>query len=282
MAEHKIQVATTLFQNASSGATDERATKLPAINRQMRKQKYIVIWTPGFMVLFGIVCTLGLSLASVLTQGWLNGYYPGDAVLLGYALIVLGLLLTLLRRTKNLWLRFAALFGCGWIVLTSCSFLVNIFQLTNEPIVAPHINAAATSALLGAFVCLSLDSAYFNRWDRWFFRLAPVILVVSLLAAYVFGSFQLIILENTFAGVALCLAIATWWLRLSCWRSQPLPAFLFGLVPLIQLLFILPHSSEANFFYTQVLFLAMILGLLRVLQKERRWEALKNNHSSSR
>ena len=276
MAEHKIQVATTLFQKTSTDSTHEKSAQLPVIDRHIYRQKYLIIWTPGFTVLFGMVCALGLGLASVLTQGWLNGFYPGGAVLLAYALVILGLWVALFLRTSNFWLRSAALFGCGWIVLTSCSFVFTLLQISNDDVVAPHINAAASSALLGMCICLSLDPAHFGRWDRWFYRLAPVVVIVAPLAAYVFSAFTLLVLENTLVGVALFLAIAFLWLRPSCWRTQPLPALLFGLIPFIQLLFSLPHGNDANFFYTQVLFLATILGLLRVLQKEYRQQALRN------
>jgi hypothetical protein len=228
-----------------------------------------VIWTPGFIVLFSLVCALGLSLASILTQGWLNKAYPGEVILLGYVLAIVGLWVVLLVRTKNQWVRLAAIFGILWVIFTSGNLLLSLFHLSNGSVVAPHLVAVTSITLLGSAVGLALAERTFDRWDRWFFWLAPLVLPGSIVLAYLLGVRALAGLENVISGVALCLCMATWWLRPSSWRLQAVPALLFGFVPLLLLLFNIPHRDETNFFYTQVLLLALILGLLCVIQRER-------------
>ncbi len=266
MAEHEPQSVNTPLQGTLANLTTqpETARKLVSNNASL------LLWTPDFIVFFGLVFALGLSLASVLTQGWLNGIYPGGIILLGYNLLILGLWIVLFLRTKSPWFRLAAGAGIAWVFFTSSALLVTLFQLPHGEILAPHTDAVSAIALLGAFVCLSLPPTFSARWDRRFFRIAPLLLLIGLAAAYLLGQRTLAGLEGTLAGIALCLCIATWWLRPSCWRSQPLPTFLFGVVPFIQLLFNVPHRNETNFFFTQVMLLALILGILRVLQKERR------------
>jgi hypothetical protein len=265
MAENEIQIINTPLQNNSANPTTQPETA----RRLVSNSAPLLLWTPGFIVFFGLVFALGLALASVLTQAWLNGAYPGGIILLGYNLLILGLWIGLLLRTKSPWFRLAAGAGIAWIFFTSSTLLVSLLQLSHGDILAPHTDAVSAIALLGAFVGLSLPPTSFERWDRWFFRLAPLLLLIAPAAAYLFGQRTLAGLEGTLAGVALCLCIAIWWVRPSCWRSQPLPTFLFGIVPFMQLLFNIPHRNETNFFFTQVMLLALILGLLRVLQKER-------------
>ncbi len=277
MGEQKIQVTNAVQQSTSSAdCEDEKDIQAEEANREGKTQKDPVIWTPGFIVFFALVFALGLSVASIITQGWLNGLYRGEVVLLGYNVLIAGLWIALFLRTKSFWLRLAAIFGFLWIFFTGSNLLISLFQLPYSESILPHSNAAAAMALLGAFLCLSFKTASTDSWDRWFLWIALLVFVGGLLAAYLSGVRDLSGLENILTGVALFLCIAVWWLRLSCWHWQPLPAFLFGSVPLIQLLFILPHRSETNFFYTQVMLLALILGILRVIQKERHLTSLTN------
>ena len=36
-----------------------------------------IIWTPRFIIIFALTLVLGLSIESLLTQGWFDGYYSG-------------------------------------------------------------------------------------------------------------------------------------------------------------------------------------------------------------
>src|SRR5690242_20632191 len=44
----------------------------------------LTIWTPRFMVIFGLTLVIGLSTAALLTEGWTSKFYPGEWVLLAY------------------------------------------------------------------------------------------------------------------------------------------------------------------------------------------------------
>src|SRR4051794_29410632 len=50
----------------------------------------LIIWTPRFIIIFFLVIVIGLSAASILTRGWLNGYYPAGWVLMAYTVVNLG------------------------------------------------------------------------------------------------------------------------------------------------------------------------------------------------
>ena len=48
----------------------------------------VIIWTPRFIIIFGLTLVLGLSLESILTQGWLNKYYSGQWIFLAYVVLI--------------------------------------------------------------------------------------------------------------------------------------------------------------------------------------------------
>src|SRR5437868_2375521 len=48
-----------------------------------------IIWTPRFIVIFALTLAVGLSLASLTTQGWDNHYYQPEWILLGNTVILL-------------------------------------------------------------------------------------------------------------------------------------------------------------------------------------------------
>src|SRR5581483_6783507 len=232
-----------------------------------------IIWTPRFIVTFVLVLVIGLSIASLLTQGWLNGYYRAEWVLLAYTALAAGCWIAMIARTRSNWLRIAGVFGCFWSILTCINYILSWFAVDPSLPIIAHLNAATNSALFGAYICLSVARTPLRRWDTWFFRLTPIIGVVFVMLIYLLTPTEfrsLGRLESTIAAVALYFSIAVWWLRSSCWRTQPGPTFLFSMVPTILLILAIPNIANAgtNFFLTQVIFLCLLLGALRILQGE--------------
>ncbi len=134
-----------------------------------------IIWTPRFVMTFALTLVIGLSAASLLTQGWLNGYYRGEWIFLIYTTLVFGCWIAVAVRTHSLWIRSGGIFGAIWAIFTGMSFVISLLAIDpTSPIVA-HLNAASNSALLGSYICLSIDHTPFHRWDNWFFRIAPII-----------------------------------------------------------------------------------------------------------
>jgi hypothetical protein len=239
-----------------------------------------IIWTPRFIVTFFLVSVTGLSLGSILTQGWLNGYYAGSWVLLAYTTLAFGGWLAVAFAARTLWARIGAIFGCIWSIFQAISFLMNLLAVNPQAHIIAHLNAATNIALLGCYVSLSINRTTFRRWDGWFFRLAFVLGAIAIALIYLLMPAAIRtphLLETITAAVALYLCIFVWWLRPSCWRAQPSPAFFFGIAPVILLLLAIPDlaDKEANFFFTQVALLCILLAVIRTFQGERRHSRAK-------
>jgi hypothetical protein len=239
-----------------------------------------IIWTPRFIVIFFLVGVTGLSLGSILTQGWLNGYYAGSWVLLAYTVLTFGGWLAVAFAARTSWARMGAIFGCTWSIFEAISFLMNLLAVNPQARIIGHLNAATNIALLGCYVSLSINRTTFRRWDGWFFRLAFVLGAIAIALIYLLIPSNIrapYLLETITAAVALYLCIFVWWLRPSCWRAQPSPTFFFGIAPVILLLLAIPGlaDKEANFFFTQMVLLCVLLGVIRTLQGERRHSRAK-------
>ena len=253
-----------------------------------------IIWTSRFIVIFAMTLVLGLSIESLLTQNWLNGYYSGLWIFQVHVIFVCLGWLALLILTHSSWIRIGSIFGIVWALFMTIHII--IYSLNTDVALRVHdlINAATCIALLGSYICLSIDKVPINRLDAWLFGLAPlivcfvVILIYFLTPAY---ERSLTTLENAIASTALILSLLVWWIRPTSWKSQPGPTFLFGCVPLILLILALsakefnqsnyflakvlgrpiPYlvTNDSNFFFSQVALLCLFLGIMRVLQFER-------------
>ena len=253
-----------------------------------------IIWAPGFIILFALILVFGLSAESLLTQGWLDGYYTGLWIFQIHIIFVcLGWLALLVLAHSN-WVRFGSIFGIIWALFMTLHII--IYSLHTDLALRVHalMNAACCIALLGSYICLSIDKGPLSRLDAWFFGLAPIIGCIAVTLIYFLtptNGHTLTTLENAIATIALVLSLLVWWIRPTSWKSQPAPTFLFSCVPLILLILALyakefnpsnyflarvllrpiPYLStnDSNFFFSQVVLLCLFLGILRVLQFER-------------
>ena len=248
-----------------------------------------VIWTPRFIIIFALLLVLGLSLASLLTQGWLNGYYSGQWVFQTQVLLVSLGWLALLVVTSSRWLRLASIFGLAWTFFMTVNILIQSMLADSALLQLSHVNAATCLLFLGCYLCLALDRVSFTRWDAWLLGLLPLIgITAAALEFLLLGDHSFTGLEESIATIALVLSMLVWWLRPSCWTAEPAPTLLFGLVPFILLILNLasngynalnffltrvirdPHSvDQANFFFSQVVLLCLALGIARLAQGER-------------
>src|SRR5207248_2270766 len=119
------------------------------------------------------------------------------------------------------------------------------------------INAATCIALLGSYICLSIDKTPINRLDAWFFGFAPLIVCIVVTLIYFLSPSNersLTTLENAIASTALIFSLLVWWIRPTLWKSQPGPTFLFGCVPLILLILALfaKEFNTSNYFLEKV------------------------------
>ncbi len=232
-----------------------------------------IIWTPSFIITFTLTLAIGLSVESLLTQGWLNNDYPGEWILLGHLLLVCFGCIAIIILARSWWLRIGGISGFLWSLFMSINLIVGGYShfLDTNSAVTAYLNVASSLLLLGAYICFSTYRVPLRRWDTGFFVLALVggscaVILMYLLAPAANRSPGLI--ENDVARVALMLGVLTWWIRPSCWKTQPGPTFLFGLVPLFLLLLStsIVVGKEANFFFSQVLLLIFILGAMRTAQ----------------
>ncbi len=225
------------------------------------------------MVIFALTLVIGLSAGSLLTQGWFDGYYVGQWIFQAYVIIICLCWLALTAVARLSWVRMGGIFGCIWALFMTVNIVISALYIDPGSLVSARVNAATCIALLGAYICLSIARTPFSRLDPWLFGLAPI------------------------AGSS---AVAVWWLRPTCWKTQPGPTFLFGCIPVLLLLLAIPSfgfnvsnfflahvvlhpvgdvpDNQANFFFSQVALLCMLLGTMRVLQGEIR-ESLAS-HSS--
>src|SRR5919198_915427 len=135
-----------------------------------------IVWTPRFIVLFMSLLALGLSLASILTQLWLNDVLSAVAVLLFYTTFTLGSSLLIIFRVHDTWMRAGGIFACIWCLLMVLHFaLPTVSQLNPRASLLAHLDIATQCAFLGTATCFSVSSTPFRRWDNWFFWLLPVI-----------------------------------------------------------------------------------------------------------
>jgi len=253
-----------------------------------------IIWTPLFIVIFALTLVFGLSIESLLTQGWLNGYYTGQRIFQVHVIFICLGWLALLVLTHSNWVRIGSIFGIIWALFMTLHIIISSLHPDLALRVHALVNAATCIALLGSYICLSIDKAPISRLDAWFFGLAPIIGCIAVALIYFLtpaNERSLTTLENAIATIALVLSLLVWWIRPTSWKSQPGPTFLFGCVPLILLILALSAKefnpsnyflakvlmrpipylwmNEANFFFSQVAFLCLFLGIMRVLQFER-------------
>jgi hypothetical protein len=232
-----------------------------------------IIWTPRFIVIFALALVVGLAAEGLLAEGWTNKLYPGGWIVLIHAILALGWWTFILVRARSWWIRTGALFACIWGLFACLNALMEMQVIDSSPAIFAHVDAARCSALLGAYICLSLDRTPLHRWDAWFFRLA-LVLGSGAVALFYFltpaDSRSLPVLEVDLSATALFLCVFVWWLRPSCWKARPGPTFLFGIAPAILLFLAIPGVVDGgtNLFLTQVVFLCIILGIMRLVQCE--------------
>ncbi|GCE16648.1 hypothetical protein [Dictyobacter kobayashii] len=236
----------------------------------------VVIWTPPFIVLFSALIGFGLGIASLLTFIWLNsGLYSVERIGMIYSVVLLVIWLVILITAHSWWIRGGALFGIIWATCTFGQFWLSSHGVSSQDPLTIQMHTATASSLLASALCLSIGRTRLKSWDAILLWLLLLLFCAYLAYGYLkvpAGTSLILFIEGRIAYWALILSVAIWWLRPSCWRDQPGPTILFGLASI--LLFFLNKAStlttEQNVFFLQVFFLFLLLGAVRILQRERR------------
>ena len=231
------------------------------------------VWTPRFILLFFLTVAVGLSVESLLTQGWLNKAYKAEWVLLIHALFILTSLIVLSIKGRSTWIRIGSIFGSIWAVFTGASYVATLLGISGRSLIALQFQEVTACALLATFICFSTHRIPLRRWDSLFFWLVPFVGGGTVAVLYILSRtdpHHARVLISATTTVLLSICVAIWWLRPSCWRSQPCITFLFGIAALLLLFVPLMNNDTLGtpFFFSQVLLLCVLLGVMRVLQGE--------------
>ncbi|HEX6481990.1 MAG TPA: hypothetical protein VF043_24365 [Ktedonobacteraceae bacterium] len=294
MAESVTQPGTDHIEEPEAATRESKATGEKALSTDgLNAPNTVVIWTPIFMVTFALTFVVGCSVEALLAEGWLTHYYLGQWIMQVHIIVAGILWLALAVLARSVWVRSGGIFGCIWAIFMSIDILIISISGSSASPLIPHVNPAICIALFGAYICLSMNEVPFHRWDAWFFGLAPIggILMVVLTFFLTPGDARnLELVEGYVAMTALILSTLVWWLRPSCWKAQPGPTFFFGIAPLILLLLAISNTgfnpsnfflaqvvlgppststiTEANFFFSEIVLLCLILGAMRVLRSQ--------------
>lgn len=277
MTEHTTQSEDNLAQDMVATVEMKQVNDISTTKdgEQKTQLPQPVVWTPRFIVVFFLTLVTGLSIESLLTQGWLNGAYNAQWILLGHAIVILVSLTALVVKGRSTWIRVGSIFGCIWAIFTGASYVALLFGITSRSAIELEFQAAIACALLGTYICLSTHNIPFRRWDSLFFWLAPIAGSGAVAILYVHSRsnpHHARVLIDATTTVLLWLSVAIWWLRPSCWRSQPCITLLFGIATtlLIAAPSIAGDTMGTPLFVMQLLLLCILLGVMRVIQGEIR------------
>ena len=251
----ETQLNTT--DETSSGSTPEEATRVP-------REKSI--WTPAFLLAFALVLVLGLSVESILTQSWANRLYvsPQWIIQAHVILAALGWLALGLVSRSN-WIRTGCIFGVIGTAFMTLNIIIAAQGVSPSSTLQSYINVATCVALLGAYIGLSVEGTLLASWDMWLFLLIPFLGTVGVALTYFLTPQpNTMTIENAVATAALIACLLVWWLRPSCWRKQPGPTLIFGLIPAILLIAALSNSSMHSFFMLQVTAIRLYLTMSQI------------------
>src|SRR5579863_3002478 len=83
-----------------------------------------VIWTPRFIILFAVTLAFGLSLESLLTQGWAIRWFTGIWIFLGHLALVSAGWIILMRVSRSRWIHLGAVFGLIFVAFVTINVML--------------------------------------------------------------------------------------------------------------------------------------------------------------
>lgn len=273
---HDLEMQTMALPEQQSEAEEQPSEAAMIIDSDTNRSLHPVIWTPRFIIVFALILTVGLSVNGVMSQDWANGGGLEFWYMVIPALIILSGWIVAFVKARSRWVRTGSIFGCIWAIFTALSWVPGYIHAYRTFEIQTSTNMLIACSLLGLSLCLSMNRTPLRRWDTWLFRLTiPVLILISIVpfAHDLAAAPSIGILANDTAFSAILLSLLIWWLRPSCWKSQPGPTLIFGLIPAILLFLELPAIATRmnTIFFLETIDLCMFLGILRLIQGEVRW-----------
>ena len=92
----------------------------------------LIMWSPCFIMRFVLLLALGLSIAGLLTEGWVNGYYPGEWTELLYTVITFTCWFIVFLSAYSRWVRLGAALSIIWTAFMGIHFCLTLLIPLNQ------------------------------------------------------------------------------------------------------------------------------------------------------
>jgi len=286
--DHDIPV----IEHATQRGNNDDEVRMAALAGDATALDTAIIWTPRFIIMFSLTLALGLSVESLITQAWSIRWFTGTWVFLVQIALVSAGWIALLVVSRSRWIRLGAVFGLVCAVFMAINIIIQAILIQPSNYLQAHVDVATCLALLGCYICLSIDRLPAGRWDAWFLGLTPITGVVLVALLYFLRPGRVFSdLENSITIAALFLSVLVWWMRPLCWKHAPGLTLLFGVAPffllVIYLVYVVNNSfnlfpvhvtlnasasfftRETVFYFSQVPLLCLLLGAMRLIKSER-------------
>src|SRR6266849_6431683 len=251
-----------------------------------------IIWTPRFIIMFSLTLVLGLSVESLITQAWSIRWFTGTWVFLVHIALLSAGWIALLVISRSRWIRLGGVFGLVCAAFMAINIIIQALLIQPSNYLLAHVNVATCLALLGCYICLSIDRLPTGHWDAWFLGLTPITGVVLVALLYFLRPGRAFSdLENSITIAALFLSVLVWCMRPLCWKHAQGLTLLFGAAPFFLVVsyqvYIVNKSlnlfplhvtlkaaasffaRETVFYFSQVPFLCPLRGAMRLARSEK-------------
>src|SRR5258708_20804503 len=93
------------------------------------------------MVIFALTLVIGLSVESLLTQGWFDDYYVGQWIFQAYVIVICLCWLALAAVARSGWVRMGSIFGCIWALFMTVNIVISALYIDPGSLVSARVNA---------------------------------------------------------------------------------------------------------------------------------------------
>src|SRR5260370_7106053 len=175
--DHDIPV----IEHATQQRNDGDEVRMAAPAGDAKALDTAIIWTPRFIIMFSLTLALGLSVESLITQAWSIRWFTGTWVFLAQIALVSAGWIALLAVSRSRWIRLGAAFGLVCAAFMAINIIIQAILIQPSHFLLAHVDVVTCLALLGCYICLSIDRLPTGPSYSCFLRLTTITLV-SILA----------------------------------------------------------------------------------------------------